>query len=137
MPMVVLTTRRRSRARWISFPRLCELVGLPRPEAEVKFHPTRRWRFDWGWRDAKVALEQHGGTFIRGKHSRGAGQRRDFEKWSEAAAMGWRIVHVLPEQFESVTTLQWIRRCLKGEARDSRECPERLRSRRRPEDGAG
>ena len=98
----------------IAFDRLCELSGLPKPEVEHRFSPPRRWRFDHAWPARKVALEVEGGVFMvgGGRHSRGAGFRKDLEKYNEAAAQGWRIVRVLPEQLESPTTLEWLRRAL-------------------------
>lgn len=57
-------------------------------------------------------MEVEGGAFIRGRHTRGAGFRRDLEKYSEAAAMGWLVVRVLPEQLCEQRTLSWIRRAL-------------------------
>jgi len=106
-------TRRASTAKssGVTFGRLCALAGLPEPVPEFAFHPTRKWRMDWAWPLEKVALEIHGGTFVQGAHSRGAFQRIDFEKWSHAAALGWRIVHVIPEQLESVQTFAYLERC--------------------------
>lgn len=39
-------------------------AGRYEPEfvREHRFHPTRRWRFDFAWPDEKVALEVEGGT---------------------------------------------------------------------------
>lgn len=98
----------------VTFPRLCDLMHLPIPVAEYRFSPPRKWRFDYAFVDQKVALEINGGLFVRGKHSRGVGQLRDFEKWSEAAAQGWRVIHVPPDQLESTTTFEWIRRSTGG-----------------------
>lgn len=102
----------------MSFDKFCLFSGLPIPVAEYRFddrvtmRTQRRWRFDWAWPDRKVALEVNGGVFMQGKHSRGIGQLKDFEKWSEAATQGWRIIHATPAQLESAETLDWIRRCL-------------------------
>ena len=63
------------------------------PEREYKFHPTRRWRFDFAWPGLWVAVEVHGGTFTGGRHSRGIGQASDFEKFNEASRMGWTVLH--------------------------------------------
>tara|TARA_R110002126_G_scaffold288065_2_gene441348 strand:+ start:900 stop:1049 length:150 start_codon:yes stop_codon:yes gene_type:complete len=32
-------------------------AGIPTPEAEYRFHPTRRWRFDFARPDKKLAVE--------------------------------------------------------------------------------
>lgn len=65
---------------------------LPAPEREVRFHPVRRWRFDFAWPSRKLAVEIDGATWSGGRHSRGAGIERDAEKYSTAAATGWRVL---------------------------------------------
>jgi len=96
--------------------RQCQLLGLPRPVAEHRFHPTRRWRFDWAFVDERIAIEIEGGVFLAdgGRHSRGAGFRNDTEKYAEAAIAGWRIIRVLPEHVTQGQAVEWIRRALKG-----------------------
>lgn len=100
----------------VSFDRLCELSGFPKPLAEYRFDEigTRKWRWDWAFVSQRVALEVEGGVFQRGggRHVRGAGFRADLEKYSEGAAQGWLLIRVLPEQLESATTFDWIRRAL-------------------------
>lgn len=59
-------------------------------EEEHRFHPSRRWRFDFAWPDARVAVEIDGGQWARGggRHNRDS----DREKLNEAAALGWRVL---------------------------------------------
>ena len=59
---------------------------------EFRFHPTRKWRFDVAWPDAKVALEIEGGVWQYGRHNRAASYLRDMEKYNEAASMGWMVL---------------------------------------------
>lgn len=94
----------------------CRAVGLPPPVPEYRFHPTRKWRIDFAWPDQKVALEIEGGVFMKGggRHSRGAGFRKDIEKYNAAAALGWRIVRALPEQMKSGEALTAVEAALKG-----------------------
>lgn len=56
------------------------------------FHPTRKWRFDFAWPDAKLALEVDGGTFSGGRHTRGKGFEEDCIKLNEAAKLGWFVL---------------------------------------------
>lgn len=56
---------------------------------EHKFHPTRKWRFDWADIPNKVAFEIEGGIWIRGRHSRGAGYQGDLDKYNQAIVLGW------------------------------------------------
>lgn len=67
--------------------------GLPIPEREVRFHKKRRWRFDFAYPDKLLAIEIHGGVFSQGRHTRGTGFTKDCEKYTEAAILGWRILH--------------------------------------------
>ena len=96
----------------IPFSLWCHKIGLPAPVEEYRFDKVRRWRFDFAWPDYRVALEKNGGVWIAGRHSGGKGQIRDFEKFSEAAAQGWRIIHVTPQQLLSHQTIDWLRRSL-------------------------
>lgn len=95
------TPRTAARVGNVAFPTLCKAVGLPTPEAEYRFDASRRWRFDWAWPDSKIALEQEGGVWIQGRHSRGAGMVKDFEKYNQAAVLGWRVFKATPKQIAS------------------------------------
>lgn len=64
--------------------------GIPEPELEWRFHPERKWRFDFAWTGHKVYLECDGGIWIAGGHSRGAQMKKDWEKRNAATALGWR-----------------------------------------------
>jgi very-short-patch-repair endonuclease len=64
---------------------------------EYKFHPDRDWRFDFANPDLMLAIEVDGGVFIGGRHSRGAGMVKDFEKLNEATALGWRVLRTIPQ----------------------------------------
>jgi very-short-patch-repair endonuclease len=66
------------------------------PEREWRFHPVRKWRFDWAWPDYKVAVECEGGVWMRGRHTRGQGFTDDCWKYSTAAAMGWLVLRCTP-----------------------------------------
>ena len=74
-----------------SFYAECQLFRLPIPERQFKFHPTRKWAFDFAWVEFRVAAEIQGGTFVGGAHSRGGGLLNDHEKINEAQLLGWRV----------------------------------------------
>ena len=87
----------------LPFPTLCVAAGLPPPVAEHRFHPVRRWRFDFAWPEKRLAVEVEGGVFVQGRHARGAGIRADIEKYNAAVLMGWRVLRYLPEQLHAAT----------------------------------
>lgn len=80
-----------------------KLYGLPTPVRQFKFHPMRKWPFDFAWPDRKIALEIHGGIFIpkdkpQGGHNRGAYMEESFEKQNEAIKLGWKVFVFGPSQ---------------------------------------
>lgn len=88
-------------------------AGLPKPEQEW---PTGfgKTRFDFAWPEFRLAVEVEGGTWTRGRHSRGAGFARDCEKYNAATTLGWRVIRVTADMVRSGKGL----RCVK-EAWDS------------------
>lgn len=85
---------------------------LPEPITEFKFHVDRKWRFDFAWPAAKVALEVEGGIWIGGGHNRGKGFKKDMEKYNSATRLGWRVLRVEPKQLCLIETVRMIRDCL-------------------------
>lgn len=79
----------------------CRAEHLPQPNAEYRFAPPRKWRFDYAWVCFKVALEVEGGAFTRGRHTRGAGFIKDMEKYNAAVLAGWKVLRVTPDQLLS------------------------------------
>lgn len=87
----------------------CKSKGFPAPEEEVRFHDSRRWRFDFGWRGPKIAVEQEGGVWIQGRHTRGSGYVRDLDKYNAAAVMGWTVIRRTPKQLCTKETESLLR----------------------------
>lgn len=73
------------------------LNGLPVvPWSEYKFHPIRKWRFDYCFVKQKLAIEIEGGVFSKGRHVRGVGYINDMEKYNSATLLGYRILRYQP-----------------------------------------
>lgn len=71
---------------------------------ELKFHPTRRWRFDWAIPEKKWAVEFNGGVFMnKSGHSNAAGQTRDQEKMNQAQILGWKVLSYNAKNWETIT----------------------------------
>lgn len=66
--------------------------GLPDPTPEYRFHKTRKWRFDYAWPQLKVAVEINGGSFVQGRHNRGAALISEYDKLNEAQRLGWVVL---------------------------------------------
>jgi hypothetical protein len=75
------------------------------PVTEHKFHPTRKWRFDYAFPDSMVAVEVEGGVWTGGRHTRGAGFIADMEKYNTALLHGWRVYRVTPKTLTSRDTI--------------------------------
>jgi very-short-patch-repair endonuclease len=65
---------------------------------EYKFHSDRRWRFDYAIVDERIAIEIEGGLWLQGRHNRPLSMIKDFEKYNNAAMLGWRILKYTPQQ---------------------------------------
>ena len=79
---------------------LCRREGWPEPLAEVTPLVGRRFRCDLLWMSVAPALavEVNGGAFIGGRHSRGIGQVKDWEKLNLLQLAGIRVLQVTPKQ---------------------------------------
>lgn len=87
---------------------------MPVPEAEYRFHDTRKWRFDWAWLGHKVAMEIDGGIYMSrgGAHRSVTGIKRDIEKFNQATCLGWRIIRRTPEDVLKLETVELIRKVM-------------------------
>lgn len=74
---------------------------LPTPLREYRFHPRRRWRFDFAWPELMLAVEVDGGEWLRGRHYRPDGMARDREKTIAADRLGWTVLHFAGSQVRS------------------------------------
>jgi very-short-patch-repair endonuclease len=72
-------------------------------EQEWKFHPTRRWRFDFALPDKMLAIEVEGGVWLgsKGRHTSGKGYINDMSKYNEASQLGWKVLRFTPQQVKS------------------------------------
>ena len=93
-------------------------LGLPQPEREHMFAKSikRRWRFDLAWPELKLAAEIDGGTWVQGRHSRGAGVRKDCEKMNTAIVdFGWQVLRFDSTMVRDGTAALLLLRALRRE----------------------
>src|SRR5271167_3650698 len=79
---------------------------------EVRFHPERKWRFDFvllrtvpdlhgkgrdGLDNLRIAIEIEGAIWTRGRHTRGKGFQADLQKYNHATMVGWRVLRFSTE----------------------------------------
>ncbi len=87
---------------------------LPPPRREFRFHPTRKWAFDFAWPPLSLAVEVEGLTREGGRHQRQAGYAGDLEKYNAAVLAGWRLLRFTPAQVQSGVALATIKQALTG-----------------------
>lgn len=102
-----------------------QVVGLPDPVREFKFHPKRQWRADFAWPEYKVIVEVQGGIWMK-PTSRGHGKghahpkriRQDCEKSNEAQIMGWLVVKLVDSHIGTMMSggkaIDYVTRALKA-----------------------
>ena len=118
------TVKRESEASILMWQHLQELQGEMcslNIYREFRFHPERKWRFDFAVIEHKdlqgeggLAIEIDGGSWIQGRHNTGSGSASDREKFNEATRLKWRVLKFTPRQVERGEALQFIRRVLES-----------------------
>lgn len=82
---------------------------------EFKFHPRRRWRFDYAIPEHKIAVEVEGGVWTGGRHTRPQGFLGDIEKYNTATLMGWRVFRTTPTELVRTATLKLLKTAISGD----------------------
>jgi len=95
--------------------------NIPPWETEHRFHPKRKWRFDFAWPDRRIAVEVQGGIYMaKSGHNTAAGITRDCEKGNEAVVLGWRVLSVTADQIQDGSAVDWLRRLMYPEPATTR-----------------
>jgi very-short-patch-repair endonuclease len=86
-------------------------VGLPDPVQEFHFakHLGRRYRADFAYPQFGLLIEVEGGTWTRGRHTRGGGFEKDCEKYNLAAELGYKVLRftgAMVEDGRAITTIE-------------------------------
>ena len=86
--------------------------GLPEPQREYRFHPTRKWRLDFAWPAVMLAVEVEGGIYRGGGHTHVKDLKRDMEKSNALTLLGWRLLRFHGDQVRSGEAVAVIRQAL-------------------------
>lgn len=99
-----------------AFARQLIVEGIDGFEREYRFHPERRWRFDFANLELKLAVEVEGGIYSRGRHTRGSGFEKDAEKYNAAAMDGWMVLRYSTQQVKRGEAIRDVKRVLRNHA---------------------
>jgi hypothetical protein len=72
---------------------------------ELKFHPKRKWRFDWANKELMVAIEYEGGVFGVSRHTHSVGFTKDCSKYNSAQLLGWKVLRYTVSNYSEWVTI--------------------------------
>jgi len=87
---------------------LSQTNNWPEPTPEYRFHPKRRWRFDFAYPELKIAVEVEGGTWTKGAHVRGKHFTSDCEKYNNAILLGWQVFRFTTDMIKGGHALAFL-----------------------------
>lgn len=89
-------------------------LKLPAPLREFRFDAIRKWRFDFAWKEKKLAVECEGITFraVAGRHQRAEGFSKDCEKYNTAQMQGWVVLRFTQPMVKSGEAIKMISEAL-------------------------
>lgn len=81
---------------WWSLDKKIEVVK------EHKFHPERKWRFDFALPGKKVGIEYDGLQSAKSRHTTLTGFTGDTEKMNAAQSLGWKVIRFTIKNYKTV-----------------------------------
>ncbi len=73
-------------------------------EKELKFHPSRKWRFDYAIPSLKIGIEYEGIMSEKSRHTTITGMTGDTEKYNAAQAQGWKVLRFTALNYKNLIT---------------------------------
>ena len=71
-------------------------------EEEYRFHPGRKWRFDFCIPALKLAVEYNGIFSKKSRHTTVTGYSGDMKKINEAQKLGWTVLQYTPLNYRDM-----------------------------------
>jgi very-short-patch-repair endonuclease len=96
-------------------------VGLPKPETQYMWHPTRKFRADFAYPAIKLLIEVDGGTWANMGHSRGSGIEKDRIKDVEALILGFKVLRVTGTMVKDGSAIGYLEQIFKGYTNEEKE----------------
>ena len=81
---------------WWSLDRKIEVVK------EHRFHPERKWRFDFAVPEKMIGIEYDGLQNAKSRHTTLVGFTGDTEKMNAAQALGWKVLRFTVKNYKNV-----------------------------------
>jgi very-short-patch-repair endonuclease len=92
-----------------------QMLRLPLPERQFRFHPKRKWQIDFCWPHRKLAVEIEGGVWSNGRHTRPQGFIKDMEKYNALSIMGYTLLRFTTQQVKSGMAINALDPLLRAE----------------------
>lgn len=70
---------------------------------EYRFHPKRRWRFDFAIPELMIGIEYEGLVSEKSGHTTFKGYTKDTEKYNEAQKLGWIVLRYTALNYRNFT----------------------------------
>ena len=67
---------------------------------EHKFHPIRKWRFDWFIKEISIAIEYNGIISAKSRHTTITGYTNDMTKINQAQLLGYKVLQYTPLNYK-------------------------------------
>lgn len=77
---------------------------IPDYVEEFKFHPVRKFRFDWAIPVLKIGIEYEGLISKKSRHTTITGYSNDCMKYNLATIAGWKILRYTAKNYMNLST---------------------------------
>ena len=72
---------------------------------ELKFHPSRKWRFDFAIESLRIAIEYEGIMSEKSRHTTITGMSADCDKYNAAQLLGWKVLRFTAINYKNLASI--------------------------------